>query len=217
MDNKKRDTSRAGVERAIATALHPDMVPNTTFVKVVRCTSQLKDYLIREILVPQKINYIVAPFEADSQLVCMVRAQILRAVLSVDSDFIVHGCSMTLLTSKHVKFPNAELWSAQAIVSATDRQIAQSPTRVGKDLLLAIREHGLGVLQVWACMSKCDYIDRFGWGSARASDWIKAAGAGWNDAAKINAALYPWDQIRVSVNGPYRILVQRYARVEACV
>ena len=56
-----------------------------------KVTSELKSLIIERAVNRAQCEYIVAPYEADPQLVLLDRLKLIDAVVSFDSDFIVHG------------------------------------------------------------------------------------------------------------------------------
>lgn len=58
-----------------------------------------------KVLRDQKIDYIIAPYEADAQLAYLSKSGIADLVLTEDSDLIVFGCSKVSI-NKHYNYCN---------------------------------------------------------------------------------------------------------------
>lgn len=113
------------------------------------------------------IPYVVAPYEADAQLVYLERLGLVDAILSEDSDLLVFGAQRLLtkadsmgncLEIQRVHFPQSQL-----------RQLVDSR---------ADQENLDGALRALAILSGCDYSPGVrGLGLAKASPLVRGAGA----------------------------------------
>jgi len=56
-----------------------------------------------EVLREKRIDYVVAPFEADAELACLCKNNHIDAVVTEDSDLLAFGCSQ-------VKFSVVEIF-----------------------------------------------------------------------------------------------------------
>ena len=95
-------------------------------------------------------RYMVAPYEADSQLRLLDQLGIVDYVLSVDSDMIVLGVRRALLKFKH-NTGAAVLFEQEAIFS-------QEEEREDGSLLAACQRAGPPALRLFSIVAGCDYF-----------------------------------------------------------
>src|SRR5262245_28563100 len=93
--NRRKESKRLGLELL---SIGKTSQAHLELQKAVDVTPEMARMLIEE-LMHHNIQYVVAPYEADSQLVYLERKGIINGILSEDSDMLVFGakCLITKL------------------------------------------------------------------------------------------------------------------------
>ena len=118
------------------------------FQKAIDITPEMARYLIEE-LKKLDVPYVVAPYEADAQLVYLERKGLIDGILSEDSDLLVFGCK--LLITKLDKFGNCVEINRRdfcavrevSLTGWTDTDFRRMAILSGCDYLAGIRGTGL--------------------------------------------------------------------------
>lgn len=117
--NNKRKLAEERIEAALKINSKPD---RSLYSDAVRITSELKQYVICQVLVPHGYSVIVAPYEADSQMAHLQRTKVVDVLWSLDSDLVVHDSGPVLLSkvSGKAAWPAAHLYRREALTSCTN-------------------------------------------------------------------------------------------------
>ncbi|CAD7961927.1 unnamed protein product [Amoebophrya sp. A120] len=93
-----------------------------------------------------KVDFIVAPYEADAQLAYMCRTGFLHAVISEDSDLFVYGCPRVLC--KMDKYGVGDLFEMDTILGKGNNREVPEGTAKSVQKLFGTRGGGAGVTAV---------------------------------------------------------------------
>lgn len=142
---RREDSKKAGFE--LMNAGKPSQA-YLEFQKAIDVTPEMARQLIDE-LKANKVQYIVAPYEADAQMVYLERKGIIHGILSEDSDLLVFGakCLLTKLDQygNCIEINKADFCACKEITLTgwSDKEFRQMAILSGCDYLASISNMGL--------------------------------------------------------------------------
>ena len=139
--------------------------------------SQELQQALQERLTKAGFRWIVAPFEADSQLAWLGRMGRVEYVISEDADLVVLGCPR-LLTKVKVETGTALLVQSEKIFTVSSRQVVPA----------TVRERGPAGLMLLAALAGNDYCKLRGVSLMTAALIMQQMPAGCADPARVPAA-----------------------------
>eukprot|EP00656_Telonema_subtile_P040277 TRINITY_DN4533_c0_g2_i4.p1 TRINITY_DN4533_c0_g2~~TRINITY_DN4533_c0_g2_i4.p1 ORF type:complete len:380 (+),score=74.33 TRINITY_DN4533_c0_g2_i4:292-1431(+) len=139
---------------------------------------------VQQMLVTEGLVFLVAPYEADAQLAWEIHGGRVDAILTEDSDLLVHGCERVLM----------EFNGSDGSAVLYDMSTVASAWRSGRDHQLCdfLEQHGKEVLPRYAMLNQCDYGGMPGVGPVTACKLL--AGHGVDDTALKQALQQFWQK-----------------------
>ena len=145
-----------------------DISPQLAFQLIKVCLQHLPDLLSADLcaqaLRAENVQYIVAPYEADAQLVHLERIGLVDGIITEDSDLLVFGAQNVFFKldpdGNCVHISRADFGKVREVnlVGWTDVQFREMAILSGCDYLPSI--NGMGVKTSWKYLKKCKSVER---------------------------------------------------------
>ena len=121
----------------------------------------------------RETDYVVAPYEAETQLVYMQKSGRIQHILASDADYFALGCRKMLWD---FRLQHEMCWGK--VIDVDDAMLSAPDNRSEQDVafLSVFQEKGDVVLRMYAALAGCDYVDFRGIGPARARAAIVEVG-----------------------------------------
>ena len=121
----------------------------------------------------RETDYVVAPYEAETQLVYMQKSGRIQHILASDADYFALGCRKMLWD---FRLQSNMCWGQ--VIDVDDAMLSAPDNRSEQDVafLSVFQEKGDVVLRMYAALAGCDYVDFRGIGPARARAAIVEVG-----------------------------------------
>ena len=145
-----------------------DISPQLAFQLIKVCPRHLPDRLSADLcaqaLRAENVQYIVAPYEADPQLVYLERIGLVDGIITEDSDLLVFGAQNVFfkfdIDGSCVHISRSDFGKVQEVnlVGWTDVQFREMAILSGCDYLSSI--NGMGLKTAWKYLKKCKSVER---------------------------------------------------------
>ena len=145
-----------------------DISPQLAFQLIKVCPRRRPDLLSSDLcaqaLRAENVQYIVAPYEADAQLVYLERIGLVDGIITEDSDLLVFGAQNVVFKfdtdGSCVHIAKADFGKVQEVnlVGWTDVQFREMAILSGCDYLSSI--NGMGLKTAWKYLKKCKSVER---------------------------------------------------------